>query len=208
MPLHVHTDSSFLQENVVINEPDFYEILNTFKNSLSVNNFIYTRNQITLTESDLKCQIYHYLYELVNDNHCKLLTEIADKEVDFTDTTTIRTDLTIFAPEDIIYRDTDIQKGFTLNGKYIDIEIKFVRNGLVTENKRDEIIRDFNKLTNIINRGVEPNHGETLYGLAIIGFQKLSTLRSFLNDQIFLDAMNRFTSQNKKIILLCCEYIH
>ena len=206
MPLHVHMNSSFLQENIVINEPDFYEILYDFKNSLSLNNFINTYNQITLTESDLKCQIYHNLYELVNNNHCKLLTEIPDKKLRL-DGDTIRTDMTIFLPQNIYYRNRAIQKGFTLDGKYIDIEIKFVRSGLVTEKKRNKIIDDFDKLSNIINRGFVPNHGETLYGLSIIGFQKFKTLRSFLNDPIFQAAMNAFTSQNKKIILLCCENI-
>lgn len=200
MPINVDKSSTFISSNLNIENEELNLIFNEFKELLTNTSQIDTGNQFILTESDLKCIVYKTFFNIVDKSPCKIFTELADKETDLTKKT-IKTDITISLPSDIYYRNTNIQKGFTVNGIHADIELKYIRKGLKKEQKK-EVIQDLVKLYKLIKKGSIKKHGETIFGLVIFGFQKEDTLKKYLEDKIFRKAIKDYSSEKLKFLFL------
>ncbi|MEA3352507.1 MAG: hypothetical protein U9Q33_01630 [Campylobacterota bacterium] len=186
-----------------------------------VNMEIETNNQFIATESDLKCLIYNKILPLYQHYNINIGTELADKIIIDNDycintdhpqnslimqddiirqtTTTRMTDMTITLNPEFTYIERNIQKGFTLNGNHIDIEFKFIRKGF-NNNELKTIRKDFCKLKYLVDRNPDTvhsnrnHHGIVHFGLFIIGFAKLNTLESYLNNTEFTNYLNNFNN--------------
>ncbi len=156
--------------------------LNHIQNGLLNGNELRGNPKI-LTEVDMQSHLFMLIKNAINNlngfNHFKIHTELADKipinstycgnlfqlgDFGVNQTYTRFTDLTI--NYDGQYRvERRIRKGFSLNGKYIDLEIKHIRSGDNVRESLPRIRKDLCKIKSLlypdiehdVNTGIHPN---------------------------------------------------
>ena len=220
--MHVYIEdniSNFLTK--VPTDPNLVNVIAELRNIL-INYDAHTlliENQRILTENDLKCIIFHRIkssltnifFEIhseeadrisITDDYCVNLTEPND--IDHQTTRTRKTDLTITLNPEVTHANTDVRKGHTLNGDHIDIELKYIREGYNAAYLKD-IRRDLCKLKYLVDPTVEHfnenDHGVNKFGIFILGFNKLSVLRRYL-DHGLREKINHFNTIDNVCILL------
>ena len=189
MTLSIYGESSYLQDDINTGCLNLNTVLNRLKNIILHRGYLGLNQQTTLTESDLKCELFRMLYQICTRSACKVYSELCDKEFNI-NSNRIYTDITIVANQNLHFFNTGIEKSYTISGDYIDIELKYVRESNFNADKKDELKRDLEKLSNLLLRGEMEGHGTTRYGLAIFGFRKLSTLNRYLENGDFINALN------------------
>ena len=158
---------------------------------------LYERKQtLFLTESDVKCNLYSEIIKIqnLNPNHRPLVyTELAEN-IGNNRENLMRSDMTIFMPNHLNLNLGSearyINKYFKATGKYIDIEIKFNRNGTINEN---EIQTDINKLINLQN--IDDNENELLFSFMVV------SSRSFISEET-RNRLNDFIENHPKIDII------
>ena len=172
MALSIYGESSFLQDDINTGCLNLNTVLNRLKNIILNRGYFGFNQQTTLTESDLKCELFKMLYTICIRNTCKVYSELCDKEFNI-DSNRIYTDLTIVANQNLHFFNTGMEKSYTLSGDFIDIELKYVRESNFDNTTKRDLINDLTKLNNLLQKGEMEGHGITRYGLAIFGFRKL-----------------------------------
>lgn len=218
-----HGLSNFLTKDPT--DPNIVDIIERIRHILisADTHILLIENQVILTENDLKCIIFHKIKsELVNidyqihseeadriaitDNYCVNLTE--QNDIDNQTTQTRKTDITITYNPTITHTNTNMQKGHTIRGDHIDIELKYIREGYNTTFLKD-IRRDLCKLKYLVDPlvGHLNAHGENKFGIFILGFNKLSVLEQYLNRGLLQKINNFNTIDNVSILLTYRENI-
>ena len=162
----------------------------------NIKNLYERKPTLFLTESDIKCNLYAEIIKLqsLNPNNTPLVyTELAEN-IGNNRNNLMRSDMTVFMPNHLnlsLGSETQyIDKHFKATGKYIDIEIKFNRNGLLNEN---EIQADIDKLIALQN--INDNDNELLFSFMIVGS------RSFIDVDI-RNRLNELVEHQSKIDII------
>ncbi len=256
MRVYSEEDMSTLVNGIIDNNPNGYSIydtdifnrtvlannLNNIFNAIINGNYLLD-NQKVLTETDLQSQIFMLIKNAINLNgyhNFKIHTELADRipihsiycgnliqqgDIGANQDYTRFTDITI--NYDGQYGDQNrLHKGFSLNGKHIDIEIKHIRNRDNAVSILPRIRRDLCKIKSLLhpdiinnaNMNIHPNNYENenerdtkidnegcvVFGIMIISFCSLDKLENYLDNGL-RDVLNSFNGLNNVATLIIYE---
>lgn len=143
------------------------------KQICNVNSLFHINPTLFLTESDVKCNLYSEIIKLKNlnptTNKPLVFTELAER-LERKVRNLVRSDITIFMPNTLNLvldsRAQYIDKNFSANGMFIDIEIKFIRDGRFTNEVVNNIETDLDKLNRI--RDLDDENNTMIYSFMII----------------------------------------
>lgn len=214
------------------------DIVNTILND---DNYLVGNAKI-LTEVDLQSHLFGLIKSAINNglNELKIHTELADKipihseycvnlinpgDLGDNQTYTRFTDITV-TYEGRYGEENRIFKGFSLNGKHIDIEIKHIRTRDSAAGLMKKVRKDLCKIKSLLhsdianneNMNIHPNdyeddderdtkinnEGCVVFGIMVISFCSLGKLESFLDNGLG-DLLNSFNELNNVATLLLYE---
>lgn len=143
------------------------------KQIYNINSLFHINPTLFLTESDVKCNLYSEIIKLKdlnpNNNNPLVFTELAER-LERNIRNLVRSDITVFMPNTLNLvldnRPQYIDKNFSANGSFIDIEIKFIRDGNFTNEVVRNIEVDLNKLNRI--RELDDEDNTMIYSFMII----------------------------------------
>lgn len=143
------------------------------KQIYNINSLFHINPTLFLTESDVKCNLYSEIIKLKdlnpNNNNPLVFTELAER-LERNIRNLVRSDITVFMPNTLNLvldnRPQYIDKNFSANGMFIDIEIKFIRNGIFTDEVIHNIEADLDKLNRI--RELDDEDNTMIYSFMII----------------------------------------
>jgi len=228
-------DTEIYDRNELINNIDF------IKNTIISNNNELIGNPQILTEADIQSHMFMLIKNSINTSnqqqYYKIHTELADRipinstycndliqqgDLGIDQSYTRRTDITVTFDGEY-GEENRIHKGFSLNGKHIDIEIKHIRTRDSLMSLMKSIRRDLCKIKSLLhpdiinnaNMNLHPNNyqnederdmkidneGCVVFGIMVISFISLQQLENYLNNGL-RDLLDDFNQLNNIATLL------